>query len=123
MIQEGTKLKVVDNTGAQIAKCIRILGHRAGSTAGIGDKIIVSIKDADPRGQVKTHEVCRAVIVRTKKELRRKDGSYIRFDENACVILDKETDEPKGTRVFGPIPRELRDVGHIKIINLAPEVL
>ena len=123
MIQPYTKLKVADNTGAKVTQCIRVLGKKAGGVGKIGDRIIVTVKEADPRGMVKKHQVVQAVIVRQKKELRRKDGSYIRFDDNACVLLNKDVKEPRGSRIFGPIPRELRERGYTKIISLAPEVL
>jgi len=122
MIQEGTKLKVADNTGAKVIKCIRVLpGGNRKRYACIGDVIVASVKDALPFGLVKKKEVVRAVIVRQKKEFPRPDGSYIRFDDNAAVIL--EGTEPKGTRIFGPVARELRARGFSKIISLAPEVL
>lgn len=121
MIQAGTKLKVADNTGAKLIECITVLGHKKGHKASIGDIITASVKLAIPRGTVKKKEIVRAVIVRTKKELRRDDGSYIKFDENAAVIIDKENN-PRGTRIFGPIPREIRN-GFMKIISLAPDVL
>lgn len=123
MIQLRTMLKVADNTGAKTLQCIKALGGYRRRYAGIGDIITCVVKDAAPRGTVKMHEVVHAVIVRTKKETRRKDGSYIRFDENAVVIIDKKTKEPKGTRIFGPIARELRNRGFSKIISLAPEVV
>ena len=122
MIQTQTKLKVADNTGAKIIQCFRILGGTKHRYAQIGDVIIAAVKDAEPRRPVKKHEVVRAVIVRQTKPFRRADGSYIRFDENAAVILEKEK-EPKGGRIFGPIPRELRERGYARIIALAPEVL
>ena len=122
MIQTQTKLKVADNTGAKIIQCFRILGGTKHRYAQIGDVIIAAVKDAEPRRTVKKHEVVRAVIVRQTKPFRRADGSYIRFDENAAVILEKEK-EPKGGRIFGPIPRELRERGYARIIALAPEVL
>lgn len=122
MIQEGTKLKVADNTGAKEIKCIRVLpGGNRKRYARIGDIIVASVKDALPGGLVKKKEIVRAVIVRQKKEFPRPDGSYIRFDDNAAVIL--EGMEPKGTRIFGPVARELRARGFSKIISLAPEVL
>ncbi len=122
MIQEYSRLGVADNTGARQVKCIKVLGGSKRRYAGIGDVIIVSIKDAAPRGMVKKKSIERAVIVRTRKEVRRKDGSYIRFDNNDVVIINKDG-EPKGTRVFGPVARELRERGYQKIISLAPEVL
>ena len=121
MIQAQTKLKAADNSGAKIIQCFKVLGGTRRHFAGIGDIIVASVKSAEPRGMVKKGDKVRAVIVRQKKEFRRKDGSYIRFDENAAVILDNK--EPKGTRIFGPIAREIRDKGFNKIISLAPEVL
>lgn len=122
MIQPETKLKVADNTGAKMVKCIKVLGGSKRRYARIGDIIVVSVKEASPKGVVKKKSVQRAVVVRQVKELGRKDGSSIRFDENAVVIIDKDK-QPKGTRVFGPVARELRDKGYQKIISLAPEVL
>lgn len=122
MIQAETKLKIADNSGAKIIECFKVLGSTRRRYASIGDIVVASVKSADPRQMVKKGEVVKAVIVRVKKEYRRKDGSYIRFDENAAVILEKDK-EPKGTRIFGPIPRELREKGYNKIISLAPEVL
>lgn len=122
MIQEGSRIKVADNSGAKAAQCIKVLGGSRRRYARIGDIIVVAIKQAAPRGAVKTHAIERGVVVRCKKETGRKDGSYIRFDENAIVIINKDL-QPKGTRVFGPIARELRDKGFQKIISLAPEVL
>lgn len=122
MIQQVTRLIVTDNSGAKLAKCIKVLGGTRRRYCSVGDVVVVSIKQALPRGQVKKKAIERAVIVRTHKEIRRKDGSYIRFDDNACVIITKEG-EPKGTRVFGPVARELREKGFQKIVSLAPEVL
>jgi len=122
MIQQGTNVIVADNTGAKRARCIKVLGGTRAHYARIGDIIVVTIKDAAPKGIVRKKTVQKGVIVRQVKELKRKDGSYIRFDDNAIVILEKDT-EPKGTRVFGPIARELREKGFQKIISLAPEVL
>ena len=122
MIQPGTRLKVADNTGAKEIECITVLGRAPERSGQIGDIISASVKDAIPRGAVKKKEVVRAVIVRQLKPFARKDGSYIRFDENAAVIIDANNKEPRGTRIFGPIPRELRN-GYMKIISLAPEVL
>ena len=122
MIQAQTYLNVADNTGAKEAMCIKVLGGSKRRYANIGDVIIVSVKEASPRGAVKKKSVQRAVIVRTVRAIRREDGSYLQFDDNACVIIDKEG-QPKGTRVFGPIARELRQKGYQKIISLAPEVL
>ncbi|HAG54518.1 MAG: 50S ribosomal protein L14 [Actinobacteria bacterium BACL2 MAG-121001-bin67] len=122
MIQAESRLRVADNTGARELLCIRVLGGTQRRYASIGDVIVCSVKDAIPGGQVKKGEVVKAVIVRTVKENRRADGSYIKFDENAAVIL-KEDNEPRGTRIFGPVARELRDKRFMKIISLAPEVL
>ncbi|MBI2453930.1 50S ribosomal protein L14 [Candidatus Peregrinibacteria bacterium] len=122
MIQQVTRLIVADNSGAKLAKCIKVLGGSKRRYASVGDIVVVSIKEALPRGQVRKKAIERAVIIRTHKEVRRKDGSYIRFDDNACVIVTKDG-EPKGTRVFGPIARELREKGFEKIVSLAPEVL
>lgn len=122
MVQEETNLVVADNSGAKKVRCIRVLGGSDRRYAGIGDLIVVSVKSAIPGGNVKKGEVSRAVIVRTKKETRRKDGSYIRFDENAAVLINAEN-EPRGTRIFGPVARELREKQFMKIISLAPEVL
>lgn len=122
MIQQESRLKVADNTGAKEILCIRVLGGSGRRFAGIGDTIVATVKDAIPGGNVKKGDVVKAVIVRTKKERRRRDGSYIRFDENAAVILNSNG-EPRGTRVFGPIGRELRDKRFMRIISLAPEVL
>lgn len=122
MIQEETNLVVADNSGAKKVRCIRLLGGHDRRYAGVGDIIVVSVKSAIPNGGVKKGEVSKAVIVRTAKETRRSDGSYIRFDENAAVLLNNEG-EPRGTRIFGPVARELRDKQFMKIISLAPEVL
>jgi large subunit ribosomal protein L14 len=121
MIQAETRLRAADNTGAKIIECFKVLGGTRRRYASIGDIIVCSVKSAEPRGIVKKGEKIRAVVVRQKKALRRKDGSYIRFDENAAVILDGK--EPKGTRIFGPVTRELREKGFTKIVSLAPEVL
>ncbi|MBN2423944.1 MAG: 50S ribosomal protein L14 [Calditrichaceae bacterium] len=122
MIQEYTKLNVADNSGAQKVQCIRMLGGSKKKYGYIGDIIVVSVKSAIPGGAVKKGQVSKAVIVRTKKEIRREDGSYIRFDENAAVLIDQQN-EPRGTRIFGPVARELRDKQFMKIVSLAPEVL
>jgi large subunit ribosomal protein L14 len=122
MIQEETNLVVADNSGAKKVRCIRVLGGHDRRYAGIGDLIVVSVKSAIPGAGVKKGEVSRAVIVRTTKETKRKDGSFIRFDENAAVLLTAQG-EPRGTRIFGPVARELRDRNYMKIISLAPEVL
>jgi large subunit ribosomal protein L14 len=122
MVQEETNLAVADNSGAKKIRCIRVLGGSNRRYASVGDLIVVSVKSALPGGGIKKGEVSRAVIVRTKKEIRRNDGSYIRFDENAAVLLNAQN-EPRGTRIFGPVARELRDKKYMKIISLAPEVL
>jgi len=122
MIQEETSLTVADNSGAKSIKCIRVLGGSDRRYAGVGDIIVVTVKSAIPGGAVKKGEVSRAVIVRTVKETRRKDGSYIKFDENAAVLINNQN-EPKGTRIFGPVSRELREKHFMKIISLAPEVI
>lgn len=121
MIQAETKLKAADNSGAKIIECFKVLGGTRRRYASVGDIIVCSVKSAEPRGMVKKGDKVRAVVVRTKKAIRRKDGSYIRFDENAAVIVSEK--EPKGTRIFGPIARELREKGFSKIVSLAPEVL
>ena len=122
MIQQESRLKVADNSGAKEVLCIRVLGGTKKRYASVGDKIVVSVKNAIPSSSVKKGAVSRAVVVRTRKEVRRPDGSYIRFDENACVLLNP-TGEMIGTRVFGPVARELRDKQFMKIVSLAPEVL
>jgi large subunit ribosomal protein L14 len=122
MIQQETRCKVADNTGAKEVLCIRVLGGSARRYAGVGDMIVGSVKDAMPGGAVKKGEVVRAVVVRTAKERRRPDGSYIRFDDNAVVIINEQKN-PRGTRIFGPVARELREKRFMKIISLAPEVL
>ncbi len=121
MIQQESRLAVADNSGAKEAMCIRVLGGTGRRYASIGDKIVVTVKNAMPGSEVKKGTVSRAVVVRTKKEVRRADGSYIRFDENACVLLN-EAGEIRGTRIFGPVARELRE-NYMKIVSLAPEVL
>ena len=122
MIQQESRLRVADNTGAKEVLCIRVLGGSHHRYASVGDLIVVTIKSAIPGGMVKKGEVTRAVVVRTRKEVRRKDGSYIRFDENAAVLLNAQS-EPMGTRVFGPVARELREKRFMKIMSLAPEVI
>ena len=122
MVQQETRLIVADNSGAKSALCIGILGGTKRRYASVGDKIVVAIKDATPSGNVKKGSVSKAVVVRTKKEVRRQDGSYIRFDDNACVLLNAN-DEMRGTRIFGPVARELREKQFMKIVSLAPEVL
>ncbi|AHU89404.1 50S ribosomal protein L14 [Trueperella pyogenes] len=122
MIQQETRLKIADNTGAKEILCIHVLGGSGRRYAGIGDVIVAAVKDAIPGGNVKKGDVVKAVVVRTKKSTRRADGSYIKFDENAAVILKNDT-EPRGTRIFGPVARELRDKQFMRIVSLAPEVI
>jgi large subunit ribosomal protein L14 len=122
MIQQESRLAVADNSGAKEVLCIRVLGGTKRRYASVGDKIVVAIKSATPSGAVKKGQVAKAVIVRTRKEIRRADGSYIRFDDNACVILN-QAGEIRGTRIFGPVARELRENNYMKIVSLAPEVL
>ncbi|ACG77654.1 ribosomal protein L14 [Phenylobacterium zucineum HLK1] len=122
MIQMQTNLDVADNSGARRVMCIKVLGGAKRRYAGVGDKIVVSVKEAIPRGRVKKGDVLQAIVVRTSQGIKRKDGSVIRFDKNAAVIVNKQS-EPIGTRIFGPVPRELRAKNHMKIISLAPEVL
>ena len=122
MIQQESRLKVADNTGAKEILCIRVLGGSGRRYAGIGDTIVATVKDAIPGGNVKKGEVVKAVVVRTRKERRRPDGSYIRFDENAAVLLRNDV-EPRGTRIFGPVGRELREKKFMRIVSLAPEVI
>jgi large subunit ribosomal protein L14 len=122
MIQQESMVKVADNSGAKKALVIRVLGGTRRRYAGLGDKVVVAVKDALPNGTVKKSDVAKAVVVRTVKETRRKDGSYIKFDENAVVIID-DKGEPRATRIFGPVARELRDKRYMKIVSLAPEVL
>ncbi|MGY8933233.1 MAG: 50S ribosomal protein L14 [Flavobacteriales bacterium] len=122
MLQQESRLKVADNTGAKEVLTIRVLGGTKKRYASIGDKIVVAVKDATPNGTIKKGDVATAVVIRTKKEVRRPDGSYIRFDDNACVLLNPQG-EMIGTRVFGPVARELRDKQFMKIVSLAPEVL
>lgn len=123
MIQHRTMLKAADNTGAKKLQCIRVTGGYRKRYGTLGNIVTCVVKDADPHGVVKKHDVVHVVIVRTRKEVRRPDGTYIRFDDNAAVIIDKKSKEPKGTRIFGPVARELRNEGFMKIISLAPEVL
>jgi large subunit ribosomal protein L14 len=122
MIQQQTRLNVADNTGAKEIQCIKVLGGTRRRYARIGDIIVASVKSAAPTGVVKEHEVVKAVVVRTRKEFRRKDGSYIRFDDNAAVIIN-EQNNPMGTRIFGPVARELREKKFMKIVSLSPEVI
>ncbi|MCX6798131.1 MAG: 50S ribosomal protein L14 [Candidatus Falkowbacteria bacterium] len=124
MVQTQTYLKVADNSGAKYVMVIKVLGGYKRRYAGVGDIIVGAVKEAAPHAPIKKGDVIKAVIVRTKKEIRRVDGSYVRFDDNACVIItDKEKKDPKGTRIFGPVAREIRKAGFIKIASLAPEVL
>ncbi len=123
MIQPRSILKVIDNTGAKVIQCIKVLGGTRRRYAQIGNVIVAAVKDAEPRRLVKKHDVVRALVVRQKKNFRRKDGSYIRFDENAAVILEGKTKEPKGGRIMGPLPREIKEKGFDKIANLAPEII
>ena len=122
MIQPQTRLKVADNSGAKEIMCFRVLGGSFRRTAGVGDVIVASVKTATPGGNVKKGDVVKAVIVRTRKQYRRPDGTYIRFDDNAAVIINEQK-QPKGTRIFGPVARELREKDYMKIVSLAPEVL
>jgi large subunit ribosomal protein L14 len=122
MIQQETRLNVCDNSGAKEILCIRVLGGTRRRYAGVGDIIVATVKQANPAGAVKKKSVVKAVVVRTTKEIRRKDGSTIKFDDNAAVIINDDK-QPRATRIFGPVPRELRDLGYSKIISLAPEVL
>lgn len=123
MIQVESKLKVADNSGAKMVQCIRVLGGYRKRYSRIGDIFTATVKEATPHTAIKKGDIVHAVLVRSKKETRRKDGSYVRFDDNACVIIDKEKKEPKATRIFGPIAREVRRAGFFKIASLAPEVL
>ncbi len=122
MVQQESRLKVADNSGAKEVLVIRVLGGTRKHYASVGDKIVVTVKDALPSGGIKKGAVTKAVVVRTKKEVRRADGSYIRFDDNSCVLLNAQ-DEPRATRIFGPVARELREKQYMKIVSLAPEVL
>ncbi len=123
MIQPQTMLKVADNSGAKLVQCFRVLGGTRKRYAQIGDVIVTAVKDAEPRKVVKKHDVVRAVIVRQRRAFRRKDGSYLRFDDNAVIILDAKTKNPKGGRIFGPIPRELREKGFDKIVGMARDLV
>jgi large subunit ribosomal protein L14 len=123
MIQAESRLKVADNTGAKVIECFKVLGGTRRRYAALGDIVVASVKIAEPRGMVKKGDKVKAVIVRQSKEYRRKDNSYIRFDENAAVILDANLIDPKGTRIFGPVARELREKQFMKIVSLAPEVI
>jgi large subunit ribosomal protein L14 len=123
MIQQESRVNVADNSGARELLVIRVLGGSTRRYAGVGDVVVGTIKSANPQGSVKAHEVVKAVVVRTAKEWRRKDGSTVKFDDNAVVILDTDGTNPKGTRIFGPVARELRDRGYMKIVSLAPETV
>jgi large subunit ribosomal protein L14 len=123
MIQVKTKLRVADNTGAKIIQCIRVLGGSKKRYGRVGDLIVGVVKEAEPRREIKEHQIVRAVIIRTKKEIRRKDGTYVRFDDNACVIVDPKTGDPKGTRIIGPIAREVKEKGLEKVAALAEEIV
>lgn len=123
MIQVESKIKVADNSGARKVKCIRVLGGYRKRYARVGEIFTAAVKEATPHTAIKKGDVVRAVLVRSRKEIRRKDGSYLRFDDNACVIISKDSKDPKGTRIFGPIAREVRRQGYFKIASLAPEVL
>jgi large subunit ribosomal protein L14 len=123
MIQQESRVKVADNSGAREILVIKVLGGSLRRDGNVGDIVVATVKAATPQGAVKKSDVVRAVIVRTKKEWRREDGSYIRFDDNAAVILDTDGKNPKGTRIFGPVARELRELGYMRIVSLAPEVL
>ena len=123
MIQQESRLRVADNTGAREVLVIRVMGGSRRRYGGVGDIVVATVKEAIPRGQVSKHEIVRAVVVRTAKGYRRADGSSIRFDDNAAVILDGTSKDPKGTRIFGPVARELRESGFMRIVSLAPEVL
>ncbi len=122
MIQQESRIKVADNSGAKEALCIRVLGGSKRRYAGVGDEVVVTVKEALPSGNIKKGTVSKAVVVRTKKQIRRKDGTYICFDDNAVVLITRDGD-PRGTRIFGPVARELRDKGYSRIVSLAPEVL
>lgn len=122
MIQEGTKLKVVDNSGARIVKCVKVLGGSRKRYARLGDIIVVAVKKAEPRKPVKKHDVVRAVVIRQKKPFRRNDGSYVSFEDNAAVVLEGKTKKPKGGRIFGPVARELREKGFDQIVAIAREL-
>ncbi|MCC6198956.1 50S ribosomal protein L14 [Candidatus Nomurabacteria bacterium] len=123
MLQAESVVKITDNAGGKIGKIFKVIGGSKRRYAGIGDVVIISIKSAEPRKAVKKKDICEALIVRTKEAMRRKDGSYIRFDDNAVVILEKAKKEPRAGRIFGPIPREIGELGYQKIVSLAPEVL
>jgi len=118
-----TKLKVADNSGAKIVQCIRVLGGSKRRYGSVGDVIVAVVKEAEPRREIKKHDIVRAVIVRTRKEVRRKDGTYVRFDDNACVIIDPKTGDPRGTRIIGPIAREVKEKGFEKVAALAEEIV
>lgn len=123
MIQEETILKVADNSGAKVVRCFRVLGGSRKRYARVGDRVVASVRVAEPRKQIKKKDIVQAVIVRTRAPIRRKDGTYVRFDENAAVIVEKENNNPRATRIFGPIPRELKEKGYDKISSMASEVV
>jgi large subunit ribosomal protein L14 len=123
MIQVESKIKVADNSGARVVQCIRVLGGSKRRYARVSDIITAAVKEATPHTAIKKGDIVQAVMVRTKKEIRRKDGTYLRFDENACVIIEKDKKDPRATRIFGPVAREIRQKGYMKIASLAPEVL
>lgn len=123
MIQENTVLKIADNSGAKIVRCFRVPGGSRRRYARVGDIIIASVRSAEPRKNIKKKDIVRAVVVRTRAPIRRKDGTYVRFDENAAVVVEKEKKEPRATRIFGPIPRELKEKGFDKIVSMAQEVV
>lgn len=123
MIQLKTILKVADNTGVKFLQCIKVLGGSKKRYGRVGDVIVGVVKEAEPRKEIKTHDIVRAVIIRTKKETKRKDGTYVRFDDNACVIIDSKTGDPKGTRIIGPIAREVKEKGFEKVAALAEEII
>jgi len=123
MIQMKTKLKVADNTGVKVIQCIRVLKGSKSRYATVGDVIVGVVKEVEPKKEIKKHDIVRAVIIRTKKEIKRKDGTYVRFDDNACVIIDPKTGDPKGTRIIGPVAREVKEKGFEKVAALAEEIV
>jgi large subunit ribosomal protein L14 len=123
MIQMRTMLKVADNSGAKLVQCIGVLGHSKKRHAKVGDIVVVTVKEAEPNKEIKKHQVVRAVIIRQRKEIRRKDGTYVRFDDNACVILDGKTKNPKGTRIIGPVAQEVKEKGFDNVVALSSEII
>lgn len=123
MIQLKTKLKVADNTGAKIVECIRVLKGSKPRYATVGDLIVAVVKEAEPKKEIKKHDIVRCVVIRTKKEIKREDGTYVRFDDNACVIIDPKTGDPKGTRIIGPVAKEVKEKGFEKVASLAQEIV